>query len=320
MSFKTISIIGSGYSGSSAVYEYLKLANIFYDPFPNKEFSLCYDPGGIMDLEYVIKNKSSIDNHIFFYKQFKKNIDFYVSKKKSIKPGKNFQLDNPYFRKILKNYLNNLIDTRYKGQTLFMNFEKNKFKNFLNKLFLYVSKKKNDDIILFKNLIDFNKITKNLFYEILYKNNSKKKNIILDQGGLYSNPISSTKYYKDPMCIIVERDPRDIYVEYKFKSAFSYPKENVEKFCEFFINQKKTLNLDEHKSNKILKINFEDFVIENSKSVLKIAKFLKINPDLLLNNTKFDLNKSKANVYKYKSLISNSESKIIKTKLIEYFF
>ena len=37
---KTIITIGSGYSGSSAIYEYLRLTNLFIDVFPNKEFSL----------------------------------------------------------------------------------------------------------------------------------------------------------------------------------------------------------------------------------------------------------------------------------------
>ena len=34
---KTITTIGSGYSGSSAVYDYLKSLNLFFDPFPDTE-------------------------------------------------------------------------------------------------------------------------------------------------------------------------------------------------------------------------------------------------------------------------------------------
>ena len=34
----TIITIGSGYSGSSAVYEYLRRTNLFFDPFPIKSF------------------------------------------------------------------------------------------------------------------------------------------------------------------------------------------------------------------------------------------------------------------------------------------
>ena len=41
---RTIVTIGSGYSGSSAVYELLQSTNDFHDPFPNIEFSITYDP------------------------------------------------------------------------------------------------------------------------------------------------------------------------------------------------------------------------------------------------------------------------------------
>ena len=33
MSFKTIVIAGTGYSGSTAIYEYFQLQKNFYDPF-----------------------------------------------------------------------------------------------------------------------------------------------------------------------------------------------------------------------------------------------------------------------------------------------
>ena len=59
MNFKTIVTIGTGYSGSSAIYQFLRLSDSFYDPFPNIEFSLTYDPGGIMDIEQCIKNNSN---------------------------------------------------------------------------------------------------------------------------------------------------------------------------------------------------------------------------------------------------------------------
>ena len=52
----TIITIGSGYSGSSAVYEYLRRTNLFFDPFPDKEFSITYDPGGISDIENCLLN------------------------------------------------------------------------------------------------------------------------------------------------------------------------------------------------------------------------------------------------------------------------
>ena len=67
---KTIITIGTGYSGSSAIYDFLKKTNKFTDPFPDKEFSLSYDPGGLLDLEEKILKAKSINQVNFTISQF----------------------------------------------------------------------------------------------------------------------------------------------------------------------------------------------------------------------------------------------------------
>ena len=61
--YKTIITIGSGFSGSSAIYEYFQKTKLFFDPFPNIEFSITYDPGGLVDIENLIKNNYSINQN-----------------------------------------------------------------------------------------------------------------------------------------------------------------------------------------------------------------------------------------------------------------
>ena len=85
---KTITTIGLGYSGSSAVYEFLQKTNFFFEPFSNTEFSLTYDPGGIMDINTCIVNSFTPNRTKFVYEQFKKNIKFYTNKNHGLKPGR----------------------------------------------------------------------------------------------------------------------------------------------------------------------------------------------------------------------------------------
>ena len=56
---KTIVTIGTGYSGSSAIYQCLRESRNFYDPFPDVEFSITYDPGGVMDIDECINKNFS---------------------------------------------------------------------------------------------------------------------------------------------------------------------------------------------------------------------------------------------------------------------
>ena len=74
MTHKTINTVGSGYSGSSAIYEFLQKTNLFYDPFPSSQFSITYDPGGLIDLENVIKNQFTINKSTLAYNNFLKLI------------------------------------------------------------------------------------------------------------------------------------------------------------------------------------------------------------------------------------------------------
>ena len=91
MSFETIVIAGTGYSGSTAIYEYLQLQKkIFMILLKNKEFTISYDPCGIRDIENCIIGEYSISKANFVYRNFLENINFYINKENDLKPGKKF--------------------------------------------------------------------------------------------------------------------------------------------------------------------------------------------------------------------------------------
>ena len=69
------------------------------------------------------------------------------------------------------------------------------------------------------------------------------------------------------------------------------------------------------KSNLILKINFESFVLNNKESIKKIESFLKIKKDI---NNKFDFTQSRKNVYKAEKILSLNEMKYINKELKDY--
>ena len=49
------------------------------------------------------------------------------------------------------------------------------------------------------------------------QDNINKKDVILDQAGNIWSPYSSTKYFSNPKILIIYRDPRDIFSEFKGK-------------------------------------------------------------------------------------------------------
>ncbi len=315
---KTIITIGSGYSGSSAIYEYLRLTNLFIDVFPNKEFSLVYDPGGIEDIENCITNNFTPSKTKLVYDRFIKNIEFYTSNTGGIKSGKNFEMDNKNFEKILKDYLNSITNLIYEGESNILKFYNSNLHNLYKKILLKFNIRKKGKMVLFCNLDQFEKYTKELFLKIFLSKNQKKKDVILDQAGTIWAPHSSTKYYENPKVIVVFRDPRDIFSEFKGKTASAYPGNDVYKFCLWYENIIGKIKVQEYKNSNILKLNFEDFILKNKNKISEISEL--INIQINTQSVNFDFNYSKKNIGRYKNNLDFLEINEIENRLKKYLY
>ncbi len=315
---KTIVTIGTGYSGSSAIYQCLRESRNFYDPFPDVEFSITYDPGGVMDIDECINKNFSPNKTKVIYEQFKKNINFYTNKNYGLRQGKNMFIKNFNVKDLLNNYLESLIELKYNGQSLYLKYNDDLISSILSKIALRFKKKLPKETVLFCDFEKFQKITLDFFEKFFNINNQYKKNILLDQGGSIWNPYESTKYYMNPKCILIYRDPRDIFSEFKGKSAFSYPGYDVEVFCNWYKKIISNINKDELKKSNILKINFEDFASKNQNTLNSISEHIQTN--INFENINFDFSKSKKNILRFKENLSKKEIQIIENNLNKYLY
>jgi len=122
-------------------------------------------------------------------------------------------------------------------------------------------------------------------------------NIVLDQPFSADNPEKSFIFFDNPAAIIVDRDPRDLYLLAKevLRSRASFiPTDNVYDFVTYYKvireNRKKVVN-----TTKVLYLNFEDMIYEYKTTAEKIIAFLGLkrhekpleyfNPEISKNNT-----------------------------------
>ena len=85
----------------------------------------------------------------------------------------------------------------------------------------------------------------------------KKKNIVIEQGGNFISPISSTKYYGENREIIfVKRNPKAIFWSMKRRNSLAYPGYDVKIFVEWFKKIHEKINLKEF--DKII-VNLKNF-------------------------------------------------------------
>ena len=189
---KTVIVLGSGNSGASAIHDYL-LSEDFHSPFSGKEFKIVNDPDGIHELYYSLYKNFSVNgsaNAIYNFKEFIRN-DY----------SSNYNKKNKVFSeniiKFSDIFLDQISQTKYNGSPQF--FQLSKFKK-IEFLLLFFFKKNAKEIPLINMTLpcseELFKYAEEFILNIIKSNkNLDEKNIVIEQGGNFLNPISSTKYY-----------------------------------------------------------------------------------------------------------------------------
>lgn len=146
--------------------------------------------------------------------------------------------------------------------------------------------------------------------------------IVLDQPFGANNPQACFPFLKDPYAIIVDRDPRDLYVSGKTKLMGQwhfFPIEPVEDFITYYRALRDNQPYRQSHS-RVLSLRFEDLVYEYDKTTERIQSFLHLtdNPHP---RTWFDPSRSIANTQVFKRYPSFAEDvKKIEKALPEYLF
>lgn len=313
---KIIITLGTGNSGAGAVNDYLLSRNDFQNLFGKKEFRLVNDPDGIDELYNLLYYNFSVNGSAIKLNNFR---DFTKNLFKS-RYNKNNNIYNKNLIDLSEKFINDISKINYNGAPRFYldkmsKIEKIKF--YFNRFFL---KKNVKDIKLLnmalpcteENFLKFSEeFINNIFRS--YKFFDEKKNIAIEQGGNFLNPLSSTKYYgKDRKVILVTRNPKAIFWSMKRGNSFSYPGNNVEIFVDWYKEIMQKINKKEF--NEIIKIKFEHFFENFKEESLKLCDQLGIDKNV---NSDFDLNYTLKNLYKYRKNLSKYEIEYIDKNLGE---
>lgn len=313
---KTVIVLGSGNGGAGAIHDYLLSRDDFQSPFSGKEFRIVNDPDGIDDLYNSLYRNFSLNGSANALKCFK---EFIINNYNS-----NYNKKNKIFSediiKLSNIFLEQISEIKYNGSPQFYFDKMSKFKKinfYFNRFFL---KKSAKDIPLINMILpcseeSFLKYAEDFILNIykLNPNFDQKKNIIIEQGGNFLNPISSTKYYGENRKIIfVSRDPKAIFWSMKRRNSLSYPGNNIRIFVKWYKNLIKKIN--KHEFKNIIEINFENFFQNFEVEKRKLSTKLDISHDCKDN---FNLQHTLKNLFKYRKNLTNEEILYIDKNLNE---
>lgn len=330
-------IIPTGYmgSGSSAITDLVSEFKDCKNDFKSYEYILLHCPNGLFDLEDKLLNGNNAIRSDEAIRTFQKQMQKLYNKR-FWWVGNYKKIISENFMDITNEYINSLINFNYEGYW-YMHEEVNTqmfFKLLIRKplKLLTLNKVKFKKILKYKDGMKISIPTKEEFYaksndyiyKIIEEISGESKNVILDQFLLPFNLFRLDNYFNnDTRVIVVQRDPRDVFILNKYiwpEKNFEVPMpKNAEQFCKYYKRMRESEK--ECKSNKILRINFEDLIYNYESTLELIKKHLgftdqehinkksRFNPDLSIKNTQLFNN----NVYK-------DEIKIIEKELKNYLY
>lgn len=326
-----IGVCGLGYTGSSAVVDFLKEFDENY-VIDAMEFALAYIPDGLEDLEYhLIKSPSRYFSSDIAIRRFKNYIESRCTPRSKYKA-----VTNNKFKSLSYDYIESLIQVKWQGTWSFDSvgttwWKKNFKYRLLGRIQMLSDKvlKKFVPILPEREMClsirpkNFYELTRKYIKEILMSACcDDKKNIVLNQPFSGDNPEKSFVFFDNPLAIIVDRDPRDLYICAK-KVVLSYGRFTPSNTVETFVKYYKALRINQNPINdisRVLKINFEDLIYEYDNTAKKIIEFTGLkdhtskkrffNPDVSKYNTQL--------FRKYNEF--NDEIKYIEQELTEWLF
>ena len=275
-----ISVSGYGWSGSSACIDILKEFEGF--EALEGEFRIAKDPYGLADLEESLVRNWDFIRHDVAIKDFL-NYCKVLSRDTGLfrKVGKNFSNKlNIDFMLESEAYIANLADMSYFGDTSVYRYNIPAYSNFIMKLRSKLGKANGNYMHFARpNEDDFIKKTRSYINSLFkfYENCITTNTLILDQAIPPTNIINTSKYFENIKIIIIDRDPRDIYVNLVKNNVLIGADlkncDSAKKYIKWH-NSLRNNKVCNDNSQKILRLNFEDLVGDYEQSIDKIIRFL----------------------------------------------
>lgn len=314
MNCNCVVVAGYYYTGSSAVVDLLKEYRGAFEP--NVEFRLIKDPYGLNDLRYNLVehwDPLNADNAIkdFLWLAFHLN---YPYSKLSLVKGLGYSNRDAFGDRFMKEtnvFIDNITDFTYDSSWWFTEFKQSKTKRLKEKIIRFFrSQPKNTMYFSCCTAEEFDRYATEYLERLFSIDDNNNSFAIIDQGLAAQNPENINHFFRNARMIIVDRDPRDVYVETRYAGLIG-KKINQTRDAQYFIKWfKKYRERTSNEDANILRINFEDLILRNDETVELIESFLGIDPSNHIEKGKYlKPEVSKTNIGKWNNQLNHDEIK-----------
>ena len=305
-----IGTCGFGSSGSSVITDYLSEYGNNIKVIDSIEFTWVYTIDGLIDLEFHLMHPHGrTGDSICAIKRYLNLME---------KNTKEYECIGKMKKGVLKKSTENFISKITQEKWFWYDFEEHEY----NRKFRHL-KFRLDDHLMYSTIpkkekkegarikhypmkeVRFSVFPDNFYdaakihiRELIEALGAKKNDIVvLDQPFSGNNPQACFSYYENPFAIVVDRDPRDMYVFAKIKLLgrnHFMPTDDVYSFIRYYKSLRDNQPYKES-NDRVFVVQFEDMVYNYDKTTEKLRKFLNFpvnpapksifDPNLSINNT-----------------------------------
>lgn len=310
-----VDISGYSFTGKSAVYDLLSGLDEFVGFGSNFEFELIRAPGGLLDLQTALCGEHwspvrSSDG----IRRFLNLIEVLGGDKSLIdrfcKLGNQYDYYFPDFTAQSIQFIDKLTSGKWHAYWPYSKFHYNRAQVIAYKVLSRIGFKQEDIVYLSRvTARDFEFYVKTYLDE-LFQNARDRKNRILILNNAFEpfKPVQSARLISSAKAVIVDRDPRDIYLSalYSSKSSMSRIGSSVigksaQDFIDRFRIYRDAVVINDDDAS-IFRMRFEDLVLESEKLISQLLFFLGVDSSATQSKLVFDPKKSSKNVGMWKKV------------------
>ncbi len=314
MKHKVITCASFGSSGSGVITDYLKEFDNIFNP-GDYEFRFLQDFGGITTLEdSIVYNHHRLNSDIaiqIFIKYMKYQCGDIFNRRY-----------NKYFKgqfgEITEKFLKKIIELKWDGyweeyqvlspqyKTIFKYKIYPRILRLLNGNKNYIARYVPRENMYFSNPSEeyFTQCVREYLEDLfdVVDNSSQYDYLYFDQLFPPTNIDRYFKFFYDIHVVVVDRDPRDYYVENVIKNGEGWVPQNIDKFIHLYKSIRKKIDIN-NENNNILRLRFEDTIFHYEDICEIVNKFLNLKKDNHIYKQKyFNPNKSINNTQLWKKI------------------
>ncbi len=331
---KVIDLSGYSFTGKGAYNNLFAEFKTHHTHLYEFEFDIIRTQGGIIDLYTALVERWSPVRSSEAIRDFKKIVRSYSGEKtffdRLTTGGRHYGHIFPGFNLASQGYIDSLVDTSWRGQWPFAFDQTSGIQMLVYKVLYNIGFKDifEDDIYLSAPTDrEFKKKTIRYLYNILSSNTGDDiSTIVMNNAFEPFDPSISMQFFDYAKSIVIDRDPRDIYMaawDYTNKDGSKGWKATLGSDIEGFIQRYKLYRdkINHSAKDNILRITFEKLVLDYENTLGIIFDFIEEDRTIHTNKKKyFDPDISKKGVGMWKNADGQLKKDIekIQSELKEY--